>query len=120
MANVEPYPCNSSHICAFTIRCMEIDDASLIASSPQAFAHSALADEQLSEEMLAVFKDKPTRRFLEEGGCEFFKAHYNGGSRSSVECALSDVQLHNYVEVKFCEKGRKIYCPLYRAKIGEE
>lgn len=117
MPSVEPYPCGkSTHICPFTIRCMKIDDAALITHDPDVFARMAIADEQLSEDMPAVFKDKPGRRFLEAGGCEFFRAHYNGGSRSSLVCALVDVQLHNYVEVKFCEAGRKVYCPIYKAR----
>ena len=120
-----PYPCRASrHICPYTIRCGEIDDAAELIRSADAFAQAAIADEQLAETNdpkvgFVFLDDKPNRRFLEEGGCPAFAGCLNGGSRASVLCRLADVQLYDYLEWKFCRSGRKIYCPIWREK-GEK
>ena len=117
-----PYPCRKSPPdCPYTIRCWEIDDAADLIRSADAFAYAAIADEQLQEirdpKVGFVFlDDKPNRRFLEEGGCPAYAGLLNGGSRSSVLCRLADVQLHGYIQWKFCRSGRKIYCPIWREK----
>lgn len=38
------------------------------------------------------------------------------GSESAVLCDTTWSQLHGYVAVKFCDEGRKIYCPTWREK----
>ena len=120
-----PYPCRKSPPNSpVTIRCWEIDDAAELICSADAFARAAIADEQLAETNdpkvgFVFLDDKPNRRFLEEGGCPAFAGCLNGGSRASVLCRLADVQLHDYLQWKFCRSGRKVYCPIWREK-GEK
>lgn len=126
MAELEPwpapYPCRASrHICPYTIRSWEIDDAADLIVSADAFARAAIADEQLVETNdpkvgFVFLDDKPNRRFLAEGGCPAFAGCLNGGSRASVLCRLAHVQLHNYLQWKFCRAGRNVYCPIWREK----
>lgn len=129
-----PYPCGqTTHICPYTLRCREIDEYALLISGAEAFANAAAAEAPLfpsnaPPQVLAlaravglpirpaVFWNKPSRRFREEGGCPSYVGHLNGGAESTVVCALVSVQLHDYCELKFCEKGRKVYCPIWREK----
>ena len=117
-----PYPCRKAPPnCPYTIRCWEIDGAAELIRSAAAFAQAAIADEQLQEisdpKVGFVFlDDKPNRRFHEEGGCPAFAGLLNSGSRASVLCQLADVQLHDYIQEKFCRLGRNVYCPIWREK----
>ncbi len=122
----EPYPRTSGgKPSPFSLRCDEIDAAALLIRDPDAFAEAAKGDRVLSPDARHCseehgFFEKPNGPFIahftEEGGCPAFKGSLNGGSVSTVLCALTDVQLHIYCEEKFCKKGRKVYCPIWRAK----
>ena len=108
-----PYPCGqSSHICPYTIRCGEIDAAAMLIRDPEAFAAAAASDKP---DTRGLFFERPTRRFAAEGGCPYYQGLHNWGSGAAVQCQLTPVRMHDYIEVKFCEGGRKIYCPIYRA-----
>ena len=117
MAHSKPSP--------FTLRCDEIDDAAELIHDPDAFAEAAKGDRVLSEGDTSCycFLEKPDgpyiRHFTEEAGCPAFKGVLNAGSTSNVLCGLTDVQLHIYCSLKFCEKGRRVYCPIWQAK-GKE
>lgn len=116
-----PYPCRKSlPNCPYTIRCWEIDDAADLIRSADAFAQAAIADEQLVEchdpKTGYVVMEKPNRRFAEEGGCPAYAGLLNSGSHASVICQLAGVQLHDYIQDKFCKYGRKVYCPIFREK----
>lgn len=114
MAHSKPSP--------FTLRCDEIDDAAELTRDPNAFAEAAKGDRELAEgdTTCYCFLEKPDgpylRRFTDEDGCPAFKGVLNAGSTSNVVCALTDVQLHIYCSLKFCEKGRRVYCPIWQAK----
>ena len=114
MAHSKPSP--------FTLRCDEIDDAAELIHDPDAFAEAAKGDRVLSEGDTSCycFLEKPDgpyiRHFTEEDGCPAFRGLLNAGSTANVLCALTDVQLHDYCQLKFCEKGRRVYCPIWRAK----
>lgn len=122
----EPYPrIRGGKPCPFSLRCDEIDAAALLIRDPDAFAEAARGDRVLSP--AADFRSEEhgffmrpngpfIARFTQEGGCPAFKGSLNGGSVSTVLCALTDVQLHIYCEEKFCKKGRKVYCPIWKAK----
>lgn len=121
-----PYPRNDlGALCPFTIRCNEIDEAATLISDPNMFAQAAKGDRVLDSgagftSEAHAFHEKPDgpyiRHFTEEGGCPAFRGLLNAGSTANVLCALVDVQLHDYCQLKFCEKGRKVYCPIWRAK----
>lgn len=116
MAHSKPSP--------FTLRCDEIDDAAELIRDPDAFAEAAKGDRVLSvdDTTCYCFLEKPDglyiRHFTEEDGCPAFKGILNAGSTSNVLCRLTDVQLHIYCSLKFCEKGRRVYCPIWREKGG--
>lgn len=121
----EPYPCwKSTSTCPYSLRCREIDEAAGLVADPEVFAQLAVAYEQLTEchdpEVGFVFFQKPTARQKSEGICPAYAGHWNGGPRSSVACSLTELQLHDYCELKFCEKGRNVYCPIWKAKGGAE
>ena len=112
----------------FSLRCDEIDAAALLIRDPDTFAEAAKSDRVLSTEAdfhspEHAFFEKPDgpfiRHFAEEDGCPAFRGLLNAGSTASVLCALTEVQLHDYCQLKFCEKGRRVYCPIWRAK-GKE
>lgn len=121
-----PYPIRPDRaLCPFTIRCNEIDEAALLIRDAEAFASAARSDEVLEEICdrpggRLCFLEKPDgpyiRNFSKEGGCPAFRGVLNAGSTSSVVCALTEQQLHSYCQVKFCEKGRRVYCPIWREK----
>lgn len=121
-----PYPRNDiGPLCPFTIRCNEIDKAATLLSNPDMFAQAAKGDRVLDPEAdfrseAHAFYEKPDepyiRHFTEEGGCPAFRGKLNAGDTSNVLCALVDMQLHVYCQLKFCEKGRKVYCPIWLAR----
>lgn len=118
-----PYPRQpSTRPSPFTIRCDEIDDAAEVIHDPDAFAEAAKGDRVLCEgdPSCYCFLEQPDgpylRHFTEEDGCPAFKGVLNAGSTANVLCALTDVQLHDYCQLKFCEKGRRVYCPIWQAK----
>lgn len=98
----------------YVLRCMEIDEAALLIQDPDAFAEAA-ADPEIVK-MNAAFHERPTRKFAERGGCPFYQGRMNCGSGSGVLCEAVRPCLHGYVEIKFCGDGRKVYCPIWRAK----
>ena len=123
-----PYPIRTDRgLSPFCIRCNEIDEAALLIQDAEAFAAVAHSDEVLEEisdpSRGFCFLEEPDgpyiRNFSKEDGCLAFRGVLNAGSTSSVLCALTDVQLHSYCSVKFCEKGRRVYCPIWREK-GEK
>ena len=121
-----PYPrIPSIKACPFLQRCDEIDEAALLITDPEAFAQAAKGDRVLDPDAdfrseAHAFLEKPdgpfVRHFTEEGGCPAFKGLLNAGSCCNVVCALTTVQLHDYCQMKFCEKGRKVYCPIWKAR----
>lgn len=124
-----PYPrIPGNNMSPFSRRCDEIDAAALLIRDPDAFAETAKDEEPvyLDAHYLSrqhAFLEKPDgpylRHFTEEGGCPAFRGLLNAGSHANVWCSLTDVQLHGYCELKFCVKGRRVYCPIWRAK-GEK
>lgn len=120
-----PYPIRPDRdMSPFCIRCSEIDEAALLIRYAETFAAAAHSDEVLEvvddPERGFCCLEKPDgpelRGFTREDGCPAFRGMLNAGSTSSVLCALVDVQLHTYCSVKFCEKGRRVYCPIWREK----
>lgn len=107
-----------SHFSPFNLACDRIDEAALLCDV-DGFIAAATADPQLTEGGFMYF-EKPPKRYMEEGGCPYYKGELNGGSRCGVICAAVPQQLHSYVEIKYCSGGRKIYCPIYREKQKEE
>lgn len=123
-----PYPIRPDReLCPFTIRCNEIDEAVLLIRDAEAFAAAARSDRVLGATSDPrrghCFLEEPDgpyiRNFSKEDGCPAFRGVLNAGSTSSVVCALTEQQLHSYCQVKFCEKGRRVYCPIWREK-GEK
>ena len=123
-----PYPIRSDRgMSPFCIRCNEIDVAALLIRDAETFAAAAHSDKVLEETNDPAkgfcFLEKPDgpelRGFTREDGCPAFRGILNAGSTSSVLCALTAQQLHSYCSLKFCEKGRRVYCPIWREK-GEK
>lgn len=124
----EPYPVREDRgFSPFELRCSEIDEMALLISDPVAFAEAARGDRVLDPDAAYnseahAFLEKPDgpfiRKFTEEGGCPAFRGILNAGSTANVLCDLTPVQLHDYCHLKFCEKGRKVYCPIWRARGG--
>ena len=114
-----PYPCGMSrHICPYTLRCAKIDDAALLAASADGFAAAAAGEDLSGEQLLSL--QKPGRAWRERGGCPAYQGLLNAGSRAAVQCGLVSIPLHDYVGVKFCESGRRIYCPNWNEKGAAE
>ena len=67
-------------------------------------------------------KNRPvrSRAWRERGGCPAYQGLLNAGSRAAVQCGLVSIPLHDYVGVKFCESGRRIYCPIWNEKGAAE
>jgi len=112
-----PYPEGVPSLSPYGLRCAEIDEAALLIRDPDAFAEAA-AEPDLSSHDTGVSLSRPSKKFLEGGGCPFYMGELLSGSRSTVLCDAVRPQLHSYVEVKFCKEGRKAYCPIWRAKDG--
>lgn len=112
-----PYP-RAEHrivpLSPWNLECDSIDKAAELCDV-NGFIETATSAVQL-EEGLGVFLEPPSKRFRETGGCPYYKGELNGGSPCTVLCAAVPQQLHSYVGTKFCEDGRKIYCPIYRAQ----
>lgn len=102
----------------YALRCAEIDEAALLIRDPDAFA-AAAAEREMSTRDFGVYWSPPSKRFRERGGCPFYRGEYLSGGGSNVLCDGVSPQLHSYVGVKFCEEGRKAYCPIWRAKGGQ-
>lgn len=103
----------------YGLRCAEIDDAAQLLRRPDAFA-AAASEPDISRRDAGVFLERPSRKFLERGGCPFYLGALLSGHISNILYGAVGPQLHGYVEVKFCEEGRKAYCPIWRAKNGRQ
>lgn len=101
----------------YGLRCAEIDDAAQLLRGPEAFA-AAASEPEISRRDAGVCLERPSRSFVERGGCPFYLGKLLSGCGSNILCGAAGPQLHGYVEVKFCEEGRKAYCPIWRAKSG--
>lgn len=101
----------------YGLRCAEIDDAALLLRNPDAFA-AAASEPDISKWDAGVCLERPSKKFLDRGGCPFYLGKLLFGSGSNILCDAVVPQLHGYVGIKFCEEGRKAYCPIWRAKNG--
>ena len=110
-----PYKSGPCDFSPYSRRCAEIDSAALLVKDPEAFAALA-AEPEVSQREPGVFWDRPSKKFLEEGGCPCYQGMLNYGSGANVLCEAASQQLHDYVGIKFCEGGRKIYCPIWQAE----
>lgn len=110
-----PYKSNPG-LSPFVLRCMEIDEAALLIRDPDAFAEAAAAETRLLKWEAGSSLEPPSKKFREHGGCPFYQGKYRRGGSTNVLCDVAGPQLHGYVEIKFCEEGRKVYCPIWRAK----
>lgn len=115
----EPYSCGQGTLCPYTIRCNEIDDLTLLVRDAGAFAQAAAAERQLSGDRRACYFRKPSKRQISEDLCPFFAGSWSDGAVTNVVCSLAPVQLHGYCEIKLCESGRKVYCPIWRRHGGD-
>ena len=112
-----PYPRSNNRICPlspWSLECDRIDEAAELCDI-NGYIAAATSTTQL-EEGFGVFLEPPSRQFREHGGCPYYQGMLNSGSPCTVLCAAVSQQLHSYVETKFCEGGRKIYCPIYRER----
>jgi len=112
-----PYPEGAPSLSPYGLRCAEIDEAALLLRDTDAFAEAA-AEPDLSPYDNGVYLEKPTKKFVERGGCPFYRGRLNSGSGANVLCAGTRRQLHGYIGDKFCEEGRKAYCPIWRASVA--
>lgn len=99
----------------FDLSCMEIDEAALLIRDPDAFAAVA-AEPEMAKWDAGTCLEWPSAEFLAGGGCPFYRGRYLKEGRTNVLCDVVGPQLHGYVEIKFCEEGRKAYCPIWRAR----
>lgn len=99
----------------YVLRCMEIDEAALLIRDPDAFAATA-AEPEMAKWNADTFLEWPSTEFFDKGGCPFYRGKYRKEGRTNVLCDVVGPQLHGYVGIKFCEEGRKAYCPIWRAK----
>ena len=109
-----PYESRWTSLSPYCLRCAEIDSAALLIKDPAAFAALA-AEPEVSALDFGTSLQRPTKRFLKEGGCPCYRGMLHYGSGTNVLCDAVREQLHDYVAVKFCEGGRKVYCPIWRA-----
>lgn len=110
-----PYESKSTSLSPYCLRCAEIDSAAQLIKDPEAFAALA-AEPEVSYREFGNFLERPSNKFFTEGGCPCYQGKLNFGYGANVLCKLVQVQLHGYLETKFCEGGRKIYCPIWRAE----
>ena len=110
-----PYKSGPGDFSPYSLRCTEIDSAALLVKNPEAFAALA-AEPEVSQRDPGVCWDRPSKKFLEEGGCPCYQGMLNYGRGAHVPCEAASQQLHDYLGVKFCEGGRKIYCPIWQAE----
>lgn len=98
----------------WNLECNRIDEAAELCNV-NGFIETATSTVQLAEGT-GVFLVPPSKRYRETGGCPYYRGELNGGFPSTVLCAVVPQQLHSYVGTKFCEGGRKIYCPIHHAQ----
>lgn len=110
-----PYESKLADFSPYSRRCAEIDTAALLIKSKDAFAAIA-AEPEVSSRDLGVYWERPSKKFLAEGGCPCYQGELNYGSGANVLCDAVQEQLHGYVGLKFCEGGRKVYCPIWKEK----
>lgn len=110
-----PYESKMTNLSPYSRRCAEIDSAALLISSKNDFTTLA-SEPEVSSRDPGVFLERPSKKFLAKGGCPCYEGELNFGSGSNILCAAVREQLHGYVGVKFCEGGRKIYCPIWKAE----
>ena len=114
-----PYEANPADFSPYSWRCAEIDSAALLVKDPEAFAALA-AEPEISHRDHGVYLERPSKKFLAEGGCPCYQGQLNYGSGANILCKAASQQLHDYVGVKFCEGGQKIYCPIWRVWSGQQ
>lgn len=114
-----PYEGKAGDISPYGLRCAEIDRAALLVTTKNGFAALA-AEPEVSYNDFFVCLERPSKKFFAEGGCPFYQGRLNYGSGTNILCKAVREQLHGYVAFKFCESGRKIYCPIWRAEAGEK
>lgn len=113
-----PYERKLDDFSPYSLRCAEIDQAALLVKDKNAFAALA-AEQEVSPQEFGVFLERPSKRFLAGGGCPCYQGSLNYGSGANVLCEAVQEQLHGYIETKFCEDGRKIYCPIWQAECNK-
>lgn len=113
-----PYERKLDDFSPYSLRCAEIDQAALLVKDKNAFAALA-AEQEVSPQEFGVFLERPSKRFLAEGGCPYYRGSLNYGSGANVLCEAVQEQLYGYIETKFCEGGRKIYCPIWQAECNK-
>lgn len=116
-----PYSRTEQRLHTLSPWCQECDciDEAAELCGVNGFVETAASAVQLEEGGI-VFLEPPSKRFREHGGCPYYQGLLNSGSPCTVLCSAVPQQLHSYVATKFCEGGRKIYCPIYREKQKEE
>ncbi len=114
-----PYESKTVDFSPYSRRCAEINSATLLVKDPAAFAALA-AEPEVSQRDPGVCWERPSKKFLVEGGCPCYRGLLNYGSGANVLCEAASQQLHDYVGLKFCEGGRKIYCPIWQAKCAKQ
>lgn len=116
---VPPYPRNKIMYngSPWDLECDEIDEAAELLDA-EGFVQVVAAKLQINVEGYPLaFFHPPSKRQIEEGICPLYEGHINtGGCDSVMVCGGCGKQLHLYVETKLCEQGRKIYCPIWRAR----
>lgn len=110
-----PYEGKQTDFSPYSLRCAEIDQAALLVKDPNAFAALA-AEPEVSSRDLYVTLERPSKKFLAEGGCPCYQGKLNCGSGANILCEAVREQLHSYIGLKFCEGGRKAYCPIWQAE----
>ena len=113
-----PYENKTTSFSPYGLRCAEIDSAVQLIKDPEAFAALA-AEPEVSPQEFGIFLERPSKRFLSEGGCPCYRGKLNFGYGANVLCGSVQKQLHGYIETKFCESGRKIYCPIWKAECNQ-
>ena len=113
-----PYESKLLNFSPYGLRCTEIDQAAPLVKNKNDFAALA-AEPEVSPRAPGVFLERPSKKFLAEGGCPCYQGELNYGSGSNILCAAVREQLHSYMAVKFCEGGRKVYCPIWKAECNQ-
>ena len=114
-----PYESKQTDFSPYSLRCAEIDQAALLVKDKNAFAALA-AEPEVSHRAPGVFRELPSKKFFAEGGCPRYQGELNYGSGVNILCEDVQGQLYSYVGLKFCEGGRKIYCPIWQAEHDQQ
>lgn len=114
-----PYESKLLNFSPYSLRCAEIDQAALLVKDKNAFAALA-AEPEVSHRAPGVFRELPSKKFFAEDGCPRYQGELNYGSGVNILCEAVQEQLHSYVGLKFCEGGRKIYCPIWQAERDQQ